>query len=42
MADIHINIDDETKQKAQIKALKEKTNLTAVIVNLVKDWIKSK
>ena len=39
MAHIHINIDDKTKQKAQVKAIKEKTNLTEVIKQLLAKWL---
>ena len=41
-ANIHVLIDGELKKEARIKTMREGTNLTAVITELLTKWVKGK
>lgn len=40
MSYIHFNVTEELKEAFQIKTIKEKTNMTDVLVEFIKNYVK--
>jgi hypothetical protein len=42
MPNINIKIDEKTKRDVDIKVAKERTTITAVVINALKEWLGKK